>query len=130
MMKRKQIYIEREQDERLKRAAAERKVSEAEIIREAIDRYLGKKTPPPLKSNPKISQPDFDAAKTEMLAAGGEKADLIYAARIDAVQRGSYDSLIVIDKGVQEGDRIIVGNLQKITTGAPVQPQPAKDGAA
>jgi len=50
MMKRKQIYIEKEQDERLKRAAAERKVSEAEIIREAIDRYLGKKTPPPLKS--------------------------------------------------------------------------------
>ena len=42
----------------------------------------------------------------------------------------SYDSLIVIDKGVQEGDRIIVGNLQKITAGAPVQPQPAKDGAA
>lgn len=51
---------------------------------------------PLLKSNPKISQPDFDAAKAEMLAAGGEKADLIYAARIDAVQRGSYDSLIVI----------------------------------
>ena len=42
----------------------------------------------------------------------------------------SYDSLIVIDKGVQEGDRIIVGNLQKITAGALVQPQPAKDGAA
>jgi len=53
-------------------------------------------TGPLLKSNPKISQPDFDAAKAEMLAAGGEKADLIYAARIDAVQRGSYDSLIVI----------------------------------
>ena len=50
MMKRKQIYIEKEQDERLKRAAAERKVSEAEIIREAIDRYLGKKSPPALKS--------------------------------------------------------------------------------
>ncbi|MEO6725471.1 MAG: hypothetical protein ABIU20_10165 [Blastocatellia bacterium] len=49
-----------------------------------------------LKSNPKISQQDFDAAKTETLAAGGEKAELVYAARIDAVQRGSYDSLIVI----------------------------------
>ena len=41
----------------------------------------------------------------------------------------SYGSLIVIDKGVQEGDRIIVGNLQKIAAGAPVQPQAAKDGA-
>lgn len=42
----------------------------------------------------------------------------------------SYGSLIVIDKGVQEGDRIIVGNLQKIAVGVPVQPRPAKDGAA
>ena len=34
----------------------------------------------------------------------------------------SYGSLIVIDKGVKEGDRIIVGNLQKIAAGAPVRP--------
>ena len=53
-------------------------------------------TGPLLKSNPKISQPDFDAATAETLAAGGEKAELVYAARIDAVQRGSYDCLIVI----------------------------------
>lgn len=53
-------------------------------------------TGPLLKSNPKISQPDFDAAKAEMLLSGGEKAELIYAARIDAVTRGAYDSLIVI----------------------------------
>lgn len=53
-------------------------------------------TGPLLKSNPKISQPDFDAATAETLAAGGEKAELIYAARIDAVERGNYDSLIVI----------------------------------
>ena len=38
----------------------------------------------------------------------------------------SYGSLIVIDKGVNEGDRIIVGNLQKLAAGAPVQPVPAK----
>src|SRR5271166_2212776 len=38
----------------------------------------------------------------------------------------SYGSLIVIDKGVQEGDRIIVGNLQKIAAGASVQPVPTK----
>lgn len=53
-------------------------------------------TGPLLKSNPKISQPDFDAATAETLTAGGDKAELIYAARIDAVERGNYDSLIVI----------------------------------
>jgi multidrug efflux system membrane fusion protein len=40
----------------------------------------------------------------------------------------SYGSLVVIDKGVNEGDRIIVGNLQKIAAGMPVQPEPAKNG--
>ena len=41
----------------------------------------------------------------------------------------SYGSLVVIDKGVKEGDRIIVGNLQKIAVGVPVEPKPATDGA-
>ncbi len=40
----------------------------------------------------------------------------------------SYGGLIVIDKGVKEGDRIIVGNLQKIGAGVPVQPQSASKG--
>jgi multidrug efflux system membrane fusion protein len=40
----------------------------------------------------------------------------------------SYGSLVVIDKGVREGDRIIVGNLQKIAVGVPVAPEPTKDG--
>lgn len=53
-------------------------------------------TGPLLKSNPKISQPDFEAAQAETLAAGGDKAELIYAARIDAVEQGHYDCLIVI----------------------------------
>jgi membrane fusion protein, multidrug efflux system len=34
----------------------------------------------------------------------------------------TYGSLIVIDKGVNEGNRIIVGNLQKISVGVAVQP--------
>ncbi len=34
--------------------------------------------------------------------------------------------LVVIDKGVAVGDRIIVGNLQKIAAGVPVQPLPSK----
>ena len=37
----------------------------------------------------------------------------------------TYGELVVIDKGIQEGDTVIVGNLQKIGPGAPVQPQPA-----
>ena len=53
-------------------------------------------TGPLLKSNPKISQPDFDAATAETLASGGGKGELIYAARIDAAERGNYDCLIVI----------------------------------
>ena len=40
----------------------------------------------------------------------------------------SHGSLVVIDKGVKEGDRIIVGNLQKIAVGVPVAPEPTKDG--
>ena len=49
-----------------------------------------------LARNPKISPPDLEAAKAETLASGGEKAELIYAARINAVARDSYDSLIVV----------------------------------
>lgn len=51
---------------------------------------------PQLARNPKIAAPDLEAAKAETLASGGEQAELIYAARIDAVTRGNYDSLIVI----------------------------------
>lgn len=49
-----------------------------------------------LARNPKIAAPDLETAKAETLAAGGEQAELIYAARIDAVTKGTYDSLIVI----------------------------------
>lgn len=59
---------------------------------------------PLLKTNPKIALPDFEAAKAETLASGGEQAELIYAARIDAVTRGVYDSLIVVyAKSVKNG---------------------------
>ncbi len=49
-----------------------------------------------LASNPKIAAADLEAARAETLASGGEKAELIYAARLDAVQKGSFDSLVVI----------------------------------
>jgi len=39
-----------------------------------------------------------------------------------------YGGLVVVDKGVKEGDRVIVGDLQKIAAGVPVQPLPVKDG--
>jgi multidrug efflux system membrane fusion protein len=42
----------------------------------------------------------------------------------------SYGSLIVIEQGVKESDKIIVGNLQKISVGMAVQPEPTKDGDA
>jgi hypothetical protein len=46
--------------------------------------------------NPKISPADLEAAQTETRESGGANAELIYAARLDAVQKGTYDSLIVI----------------------------------
>ena len=53
-------------------------------------------TPTPLPRNPKLAAPDLEAAQAETTAAGGVNAELIYAARLDAVQKGSFDSLIVI----------------------------------
>ncbi len=49
-----------------------------------------------LARNPKISAPDLEAAQAETALAGGTNAELIYAARLDAVQKGSFDCLIVI----------------------------------
>jgi len=71
----------------------------------AVSAAFGQTPPPPaaqtptgplLKTNPKITLADYETAKAETLAAGGEQADLIFAARIDAVTRGAYDSLIVV----------------------------------
>lgn len=51
---------------------------------------------PQLARNPKLSQVDLEAAQAEMLQAGGPSAELVYAARLDAIQKGSFDSLIVV----------------------------------
>lgn len=51
---------------------------------------------PQLARNPKLSQPDLEAAKTATAEAGGTSAELIYAARLDAAARGTYDSLLVV----------------------------------
>ena len=78
-----------------------------------------------------------DALLVPQVALGsGQLGRFVYVVGKDgkAEQRivspgATYGSLIVIDKGVNEGDRIIVGNLQKIAAGVPVQPEPSKDGA-
>jgi hypothetical protein len=44
-MVRKQVYLTRAQDRRLKQEAARRRRAEAEIIRAALDRELGDETP-------------------------------------------------------------------------------------
>lgn len=49
-----------------------------------------------LARNPKLSQVDLEAAQAEVLQVGGPSAELVYAARLDAVQKGSFDSLIVV----------------------------------
>jgi multidrug efflux system membrane fusion protein len=76
-----------------------------------------------------------DALLVPQVALGSSQAGrFVYVAgKDDKVEQhfvspgASYGSLIVIDKGVKEGDRIIVGNLQKISPGMPVQPELAKD---
>jgi multidrug efflux system membrane fusion protein len=78
-----------------------------------------------------------DALLVPQVALGsGQRGRFVYVVGSDgkAEQRivspgATYGSLIVIDRGVNEGDRIIVGNLQKISVGVPVQPEPAKDGS-
>src|SRR5262245_5276341 len=49
-----------------------------------------------LARNPKLAPADLEAAQAETLQTGGADAELIYAARLDAVQKGSFDCLIVI----------------------------------
>lgn len=46
--------------------------------------------------NPKLAPADLEAAQVQSREAGGPNAELIYAARLDAVQKGAYDSLIVV----------------------------------
>jgi len=56
-MVRKQIYLEREQDEQIKRRAAEAGVSEAEIIRQMVGRCL---------DTPAVVPPGDDAWEREL----------------------------------------------------------------
>ena len=46
--------------------------------------------------NPKLSQRDLTAAQSEVREAGGAASELVYATRIDAAEKGSFDSLVVV----------------------------------
>ena len=71
--------------------------------------------------NKKLSQSDLEAAQAETKSAGGNQATLVYATRLDAVQKGAFDSLVVIyAKGtdyyamvVRAGKRYMLKTAQK-----------------
>lgn len=46
--------------------------------------------------NPKLATADLEAARSAARDGGGSSAELVYAVRIDAVTKGTFDSLIVI----------------------------------
>ena len=71
--------------------------------------------------NKKLSQSDLEAAQAETKSAGGNQATLVYVTRLDAVQKGAFDSLVVIyAKGndyyamvVRAGKRYMLKTAQK-----------------
>ena len=65
-MVRKQFYIERDQDERLKRKAKELGVSEAELVRRGIEKVVGEESPEEARQQ----------AWNELLAGMHERAKL------------------------------------------------------
>lgn len=66
-----------------------------------------------LARNPKISPADLEAAQAETRQSGGANAELIYAARLDAVQKGTYDSLIVIYARAVKGGKEYFAVIQR-----------------
>jgi hypothetical protein len=87
---------------------------------------------PPLASNPKLAAPDLDAAQAETLASGGEKAELIYAARLDAVSKGTYDCLIVVYaktvRAAKEYYAVVLRETQKLPLAFDKQGRALKSG--
>ena len=61
---RKQIYLEKRQNQQLKRLAEARGVSEAEVIRQALEREVQSKIDKPLP----VNRAAFEAFKREALA--------------------------------------------------------------
>jgi len=65
-MIRKQLYITREQDRALKRRAREQGASEAEVVREALDRHLRPETGPVLPAHRRKALDELLAANEEI----------------------------------------------------------------
>jgi hypothetical protein len=59
-------------------------------------------------ANKKLSNSDLEAAQAETASAGGKDAQLIYATRLDAVEKGVFDSLAVIYGKGQETYAMVV----------------------
>lgn len=54
--------------------------------------------------NPKLSPQDLETAQSQTREAGGQGAELIYAARLDVLQKGDASSLIIFyAKSVKNG---------------------------
>src|SRR5262245_39764556 len=46
--------------------------------------------------NPKLAPADLETAQAQSKEAGGPGAELIYAARLDAIQKGTYDTFVIV----------------------------------
>ncbi len=88
-MIRKQLYLTEDQDARLKRRAAEQGVSEAEVVRRALERALTET--PALRWRPGRSAALADLHKTwsdaEWVLPERFDRDVIYQERLDSVTR-------------------------------------------
>jgi hypothetical protein len=70
-----------------------------------------------LIANKKLAPSDLEAAQSEVKSAGGKEAQLVYATRLDAAVKGTFDSLVVVyAKGsehyamvVRAGKRLMLG---------------------
>jgi len=83
--------------------------------------------------NPKLSSDDRNDASSAAKAVQGDTAELVYAARLDAVEKGKYDSLVVISSiGAGKSRRYIAqvvrsGNSLKLIGGENGTALPAGD---
>ena len=61
--------------------------------------------------NPKLSAADLAAAKAETESAGGSDAELVYANRLDALEKGKFDSLALYYLKPKAGGPVYFGEI-------------------
>jgi hypothetical protein len=79
-------------------------------------------------ANKKLSNSDLQAAQAEAKSAGGKDAQLIYATRLDAVDKGVFDSLVVIYGKGQETYAMVVRGGKRYMLKADPSGQAVKPG--